>query len=334
MARHKKNELLEIVSQSIRECNWNVLYIGDVREHPFLLRVYRNDSEKGYLVRVYIWNLTHGGGPRRPQDEYRIQITGVKKFVRGQDEKTLILGWWEPGQVFAGFDFTKHSSTLGHSPSIQIREEALRKAYINGIAASDKGNGEIAVAFRPDLFIHYLENLEAIHNFGESLSDYKILEEVLEKPGQVNDLTIEKVSAARRVTISTINRKLRDASFKLRVLTAYGFECAFCGIQLKLVDAAHIVPVSHPDSSDDTSNGISLCALHHRAFDKSLVTFDEEYRVISSRRELEKPRKQGHDKEMPRFINDLRPIIKLPPALKDRPHVDFIRQANKIRGWI
>jgi putative restriction endonuclease len=334
MARHRKHDLLDIVVQSIRDCNWNVLYMGDIREHPFLLRVYSHDSEKSYAIRVYIWHLTHGGGAKRPIDEYRIQITGIKKFLRYQGEKTVILGWWDEGEVFAGFDFTKHSGNLGYSPSIQIREEALRKAHINGIATINKGNNEIAVAFRPDLFIHYIENLEEIHNFGESSNDYAILEKILENPERVNDSLIDKVSAPRRTTISTTNKKLRDASFTSRVLTAYGFACAFCSIQLKLVDAAHIIPVSHPNSSDKTANGISLCPLHHRAFDRALVTLNEEYQIILNDREMDKFKKFSHDGEMTRFIDELRPISKVPPSINDRPHIDFIKQANKIRGWV
>ena len=50
-----------------------------------------------------------------------------------------------------------------------------------------------------------------------------------------------------------------------------------------LLDAAHIVPVEHPDGSDETSNGVALCALHHRAYDRGLVTFDEKYRISLSK---------------------------------------------------
>jgi putative restriction endonuclease len=333
MARHRKSDLLDIVVQSIRDCNWNVLYVGDIREHPFVLKVYNDNSNQSYLIRIYIWHLTHGGGVKRPVDEYRVQITGVKRFERFQGEKTLILGWWDAGKVFAGFDFTRHSGKLGFSPSIQIREEALRKAHINGIATMNKGNNEIAVAFRPDFFIHYVECLEEMHNFGESDADYEILEKILESPDQINDRLIEQVSAPRKVVATIINRKLRDVSFTSRVLTAYGFACAFCGMQLKLVDAAHLVPVSHPASSDETCNGISPCALHHRALDKALVTLNEEYQIILNDKELAKLRRSGHDGEMARFIKDLKPIIKVPPSKNDRPHIEYIKQANHIRGW-
>lgn len=333
MARHRKTDLLDIVVQAVRDCNWNVLYIGDVREHPFLLRIYSASSEKSYLVRVYIWHLTHGGGAKRPVDEYRVQITGIKKFERVSNEKTLVLGWWDAGEVFAGFDVSKHSRELGFSPSIQIREEALRKAHIRGIAAISKGNKEIAVAFRPDLFVHYVEGLEEIHGFGESDKDFQILERVIENSEKINDGLIEKVSAPRKMVAATINKKLRDASFQSRVLTAYSFTCAFCGIQLKLIDAAHIVPVSEPSSSDETCNGISLCPLHHRAFDRALVTLNEKYQIILNEKELTKLKKIGHDGEMDRFVKTLKPIIKTPPSLNDMPHKDYIKQANHIRGW-
>lgn len=333
MARHRKYDLLDIIVQAIKDCDWNVLFIGNVEEHPFLLRAYNADSEKSYAIRIYIWNLTHGGGTKRPVDEYRIQITGIRQFVRPLGEKTVILGWWDAAKVFAGFDYTKHAGKLGYSPSIQIREEALRKANINGIATSNKGNNEIVVAFQPRFFIHYIENLEAIHNFGESAGDYNILEKILDNPERVNDALIEKVSAARKTSLVAINKRIRDASFKSRVLTAYRFECAFCGMQLKLIDAAHIIPVSDPNGSDETSNGISLCALHHRAFDRALVTFDEEYRIKLNDKELDKFKKSSFDGQMNKFVNELRPIIKVPPDINDRPHIDFIKQANKIRGW-
>jgi putative restriction endonuclease len=48
-----------------------------------------------------------------------------------------------------------------------------------------------------------------------------------------------------------------------------------------MIDACHIVPFS--ESHDDTiSNGISLCPNLHRAFDRGLISIDEDYKVIVS----------------------------------------------------
>jgi hypothetical protein len=41
----------------------------------------------------------------------------------------------------------------------------------------------------------------------------------------------------------------------------------------------------------------------------------------------------GLDSGVEKFIDDLRAVIHLPPTILDRPHVEYITQANEIRGW-
>ncbi len=331
MAKHRKYNLLEIIVQSINDCGWNVLYLDNIDNHPFLLKIYNN--EDSYVLRIYIWNLTHGGGSARPKDEYRIQITGTDRFEQKEGERTLILGWWDQIQVFAGFDFLKHSSKLGYSPSMQIRSEFLRKALLNGFSPCDKGNNELAIAFRPDFFVSYVQNLRELHSFGASKQDFEALEEISELPLEINTELINQISTERQTAIIQVSKKLRDTSFKARVLSSYGNKCAFSGLQLKLVDAAHILPVSQAGSTDDTRNGIALSALYHRAYDKGLVTFNEKYQVVVNTAMLkyfnELDLLGGQDS----FINGLRPIINVPAAISDRPHIDFVIEANKLRGW-
>lgn len=331
MARHRKYDLLDIVVQSINDSGWNVLYMSDISQYPFVLKVY--NDEESYLLRIYIWNLTHGGGAARPKDEYRIQITGTDRFEQKAGEKTLILGWWGEVGVFAGFDYTKHTGKLGFSPSMQIREEFLRKGLINGFSPCDKGNGEIAIGFRPDFFVNYVQSLEQLHSFGDSKQDFKVLEEVLDQPLEPNTELIQQVSEQRQTVVIQLSKKLRDASFKARVLTAYSNKCAFSGMQLKLVDAAHIVPVSYANSTDVTANGIALSALYHRAYDRGLITFNEQFQTVVNNEEMKKLKKLGLDGGMDKFVKNLRPIIHVPPSISDRPNVAFIREANKLRGW-
>lgn len=331
MAKHRKYDLLDIIVQSINDCGWSVLYVGDIADHPFILKIYNN--EQSILLRIYVWNLTHGGGAARPKDEYRIQITGVEQFEHNDGEKTLILGWWSEAGVFAGFDYSKHTEKLGFSPSIQIREEFLRNAFLNGFSPCDKENGEIAIAFRPDFFVNYVQNLEELHAFGASKADFGVLEQVSVNPLELNVDLIKTASNPRQTALYQLTKKLRDASFKARVLNAYGNKCAFSGVQLKLVDAAHILPVSADNSTDDTSNGIVLSAIHHRAYDRGLVTFDEKYNIVINEMKFKELRNIGYDGGMEQFLKDLRPIILVPPAVNDRPNVNFIRQANALRGW-
>ncbi len=322
------------IVEAVQSSGWNVLYGSSLDARPFSIRMY--SEGESYACRNYIWNLSHGGKTRNP-DEYRIQVK-VDKFERVSGQKTLVLGWSDDLGVFAGFDVRKHSGTLGYSSSIQVSLETRRKAIINGISAHDKGNGEIAVAFRPEFFADYVRNLELLHDFGESAQDLHTLETVL---GQIADeekdfdeSEIDKFSAKRRTIVRTITQKVRASSFQSRVLTAYNFRCAFCSLQLKLVDAAHIVPVAQEDSTDNTSNGLMLCSLHHRAYDNALITIDESFKTFVNKKIMDYLKDIGHDGGMKDFVENLRPVINMPPAVRDRPLPKYIKQANQLRGWI
>jgi putative restriction endonuclease len=330
MARHNKYDLLDQVVKAVADSGWNTLYLDNIDEHPFHLQIYRDDES--YRIRVYIWHLTHGGGKARPKNEYRIQITGTDHFGKIPGEKTLILGWWKEVEVFAGFDVRKHLGKLGFSPSIQIREEALREAYVNGFAPCDKGNKEVAVAFRSDFFVEYVHNLEELHNFGQSTADLAILSEVTQNP-EINDENIQIQDIDRKTTVISVSKKIRDVNFRKRVLTAYTFRCAVCGIQLKLVEAAHIIPVYHENGTDETRNGLALCALHHKAYDQGLIIVGENYSVLTNQGHINELKKLNLDDGLANFTQALRPIILLPPSISDRPHTEYLRIANQIRGW-
>jgi putative restriction endonuclease len=319
--------------EAVQSCGWNVLYSSSLDALPFLIRIYGDDESNS--LRIYIWNLSHGG-KTRSADEYRIQVK-VDRFQQTAGETTLVLGWSDDIEVFGGFDVRKHSGRLGYSSSIQISLETLRKASLNGVSAHDKGNGEIAVGFRPEFFVDYVRNLEALHDFGQSARDLRVLETVIEQVADekniLNEEDLVHASRRRKSVIRTITQKVRDVSFARRVLTAYGYQCVFCSLQLKLVDAAHILPVAEITSTDYTSNGLAACPLHHRAYDNALITIDASYQTLVNKKRIEHLTDIHYDGGMKQFTQNLRPVIHVPPAVKDRPHKDFIERANKLRGW-
>ena len=72
--------------------------------------------------------------------------------------------------------------------------------------------------------------------------------------------------------------------FRGRVVPAYSSQCAICRLkELRLLDAAHIVATSRSRGAH-VSNGLSLCSIHHRAFDQNLVGVSPDYLVHVSRR--------------------------------------------------
>ena len=236
--------------------------------------------------------------------------------------------------VFAGFDVARHLNRLGHSPSIQLRQGALEQAVTNGFALHNKGSGELAVAFRPDYLVSYIESLESLHECGQFEGEVAMLSRIARAPEDVDDAEVEvEVAEPRRYAIISAKRALRDAGFRMRVLTAYSHSCAMCGVQLRLLDGAHILPAAHPESTDGTDNGIALCALHHLAFDRALVTFDSEFRIVVNPDAVRSLMAAHRARGLDAFERALRPMLDLPPDRRDRPARRFVEMANHLRGW-
>jgi putative restriction endonuclease len=61
-------ELFEKVLFAIDASGWRALILD--AHKPFLLRLFNGD-DKGFDVRIYIWNCTHGGGSARAIAEAR-----------------------------------------------------------------------------------------------------------------------------------------------------------------------------------------------------------------------------------------------------------------------
>lgn len=72
--------------------------------------------------------------------------------------------------------------------------------------------------------------------------------------------------------------------FRNTVLANYENRCALTGISVpQLLIASHIIPWSeNEDRRADPTNGLCLNALHDRAFDRHLISFDENYKLIVS----------------------------------------------------
>ena len=92
--------------------------------------------------------------------------------------------------------------------------------------------------------------------------------------------------ARRQYVTSLTRRRLHQSAFRERVLSAYRHQCAFCRLRhSELLDAAHIIPDSDPRGEPIVSNGISLCRLHHAAFDRFFLGVRPD-RIIEVRRDV------------------------------------------------
>ena len=84
----------------------------------------------------------------------------------------------------------------------------------------------------------------------------------------------------KRYALREMKQRLHQPAFRARVLSAYGVRCAVCNLQMgALLEGAHITPDSDPNSSTKVNNGISLCTIHHSAYDAALLGIDTDFSI-------------------------------------------------------
>jgi len=92
--------------------------------------------------------------------------------------------------------------------------------------------------------------------------------------------------ARRRYITSAIKVRLHQRLFRERVLAAYREQCALCRLRhVTLLEAAHITPDSNRDGDPVVTNGVSLCKLHHAAFDQNILGIRPDY-VVEIRQDI------------------------------------------------
>jgi putative restriction endonuclease len=92
----------------------------------------------------------------------------------------------------------------------------------------------------------------------------------------------------REYVVRETKVRLHQGRFRGAVLLAYRDQCTICRLkEIRLLDAAHIEPDTSPSGEPLVSNGLSMCTIHHRAFDQNLVGISPDYQVRVSRRLLD-----------------------------------------------
>lgn len=104
------------------------------------------------------------------------------------------------------------------------------------------------------------------------------------QPPEIGDVDISNEGPTE--TERTVKVRLAQGFFRRMVLAAYQGRCCVSGNPLaELLVASHILPwASHPEQRVNPRNGLCLSRLHDGAFDQGLIAFDDDYRLILSKR--------------------------------------------------
>lgn len=114
----------------------------------------------------------------------------------------------------------------------------------------------------------------------------KIIEERSRQSVENQYLQSEEMNYSSQDKMRLIKTRMNQRFFRSSVLAAYHSTCAITGTQVKeFLVASHIKPWAvDKENRLNPRNGICLNAIHDKAFDRGLITIDNDYRVVVSRR--------------------------------------------------
>jgi putative restriction endonuclease len=151
-------------------------------------------------------------------------------------------------------------------------------------------------------------------------------------PYDERDWILPAEPVERRYAVRETRVRLHQARFRGRVLPAYAHQCTICRLkETRLLDAAHIVADSEDAGKPTVTNGLSLCSIHHRAFDEDLVGISPDYVV-----EVHPRLRDEEDGPMLALLQGAhQSAIVLPRSARQRPDRDLLaRRFERFRGAV
>lgn len=196
-------------------------------------------------------------------------------------------GIWKPRRLEAPISIaTSPKNPYGDS----IGEDGLLEYRYQASAARGYDNEGLRRAMREALPLIYFHGLDrgqysalwpavivgddpARQTFTVACEDVQLLRPTLSS-------TVVDDVRRRYVTRLAVQR-LHQTAFRQRVLRAYRERCGVCSLRhLELLDAAHILPDRHELGEPIVANGLSLCKIHHAAFDANILGVrPDDYRI-------------------------------------------------------
>ena len=202
-------------------------------------------------------------------------------------------GIWKP----AALELPLSITTTTNSPySDSLSEDGLLRYSYRGTDPNHRDNVGLREAIRKGVPLIYFLGVEK----GKYLAEWPVFIESDHPEALMvtvsmdmrsalfgeNNFNAEMVAESdvlyrRRYATTEAITRLHQGKFRVRVLTAYEEQCAFCRLRhQQLLDAAHIIPDGEEGGEPVVPNGLSLCKIHHAAFDNNIVGLNPGYKII------------------------------------------------------
>jgi len=155
---------------------------------------------------------------------------------------------------------------------------------VKGLASSSKGDKEIWNLFNSDWERYGVESEESFLSLLAVPADVEPVNPTLPKKARQKCAIKIPAYTPSGPTEAEVTAKVRIGQrfFRQSVLASYNSRCCITGNLIpELLVASHILPWgSHPEHRLNPKNGLCLAQTQDAAFDRGLITFDEDYRLV------------------------------------------------------
>lgn len=212
-------------------------------------------------------------------------------FLFNNERITLIgaKGIWKPKSMTLPLSIT----TISNGPySDSFTREGFLKYKYRGTDPNHPDNSglrELMILRQPLIYFHsvikgkYLASwpVYLINDNKANLEFTVAVDEIKSGEHTLNSVSEEAEYYRRSYLTSNVRIRLHQRSFRERVLLAYQNQCALCKLRhIELLDAAHIIGDKDDLGDPVIQNGLSLCKIHHAAFDHNIIGINPDYQVL------------------------------------------------------
>jgi len=150
-----------------------------------------------------------------------------------------------------------------------LREEPVTGQFVNDIEAALEQDPELVAQVARDLV--------------EEQFPLTIAPDVLSAVGLDPDLVLSSAGTEVRQE----ERRRRNSAWRHDILQAWDRSCAFCGFDGQAIGAPVGIEAAHIrwfnfGGPDELDNGLALCSLHHKLFDRGVLGFADPETIVVS----------------------------------------------------
>lgn len=159
------------------------------------------------------------------------------------------------------------------SDADNIRQTASGDPYITDLREHNASGG-----FNETIFEQLQNDSELTFDIIRSLLDAHF-------PVSLHKEILQTVNI--ELPLQPFDTRTHTSNFRANVLRAYEYKCAVCGFDVKLgnvpvaLDACHI-QWQAAGGPDEAMNGLALCVMHHKLFDRGVFTLSRQLQILVS----------------------------------------------------